>query len=49
MTKLCLVCGTVFDGGTCPKCGEGSFEPVAPAVPVVAKSKQAPEVRKAGK
>jgi len=31
MTKLCLICGAVFDGETCPKCGEGSFESVAVA------------------
>jgi predicted nucleic acid-binding Zn-ribbon protein len=29
MSKLCLVCGAVFEGNTCPKCGEGSFERIA--------------------
>jgi len=45
MTKLCLVCGTVFDGNTCPKCGEGSFEVVAPAVVKPEPAKPEPERR----
>ena len=45
MNKLCLVCGAVFDGKTCPKCGEGSFEIVAPAV-VKAEPEQPRKVRK---